>query len=152
MTGLGIHHVDTYQYLLGPISRVVVFAARQILKELEIDDSSGILFEFASGALGYLGTAMVLANRTSVIAVHGTEAQAFNEADGSRLFLQRKGESERSPVPIPPVDIVVDELAEFARCIREGGRPEVGGEEGTASVAVLEAIIESAKSGRSVRV
>ena len=152
MTGLGIHHVDTYHYLLGPITRVVVFSGRQILKGMEIDDSSVILFEFASGVLGYLGTAMVLANRTSVITVHGTEAQAFNEADGARLFLQRKGEPERSPVPVPAVDIIVDELAEFARCIREGGRPEVGGEEGTASVAVLEAIIESTKTGRPVLV
>jgi len=45
-------------------------------------------------------------------------------------------------------DAVVEELAEFGRCVREGGRPEVGGEEGTANVAVLEAIVESAATGR----
>jgi predicted dehydrogenase len=150
MTGLGIHHVDTFQYLLGPIARVAALSARQILKGMEIYDTGGILFEFASGVLGYLGTAFVFANRTSLLALHGTEAQAFTEADGSRLFLQKKGEAERSPVTIRPVDWIAEELAEFARCVRVGGRPEVGGEEGTSNVAVLEAIIESVETGRAV--
>ena len=152
MTGLGIHHVDTFQYLLGPIIRVVAFSARQILSGISIDDTTSILFEFASGVLGYLGTAFVLANRTNLLAVHGTEAQAFSEAEGSRLFLQKRGEPERSPVPLHPVDMIVEELTEFARCIREGGQPEVGGKEGTANVAVLEAIVESVKTGRPVPV
>jgi predicted dehydrogenase len=150
MTGLGIHHVDTFQYLLGPITRVAAFSCRQVLKGLDISDTSGILFEFASGALGYLGTGFVVANRTNLLAAHGTEAQAFTEAEGSRLFLQKKGESARSPVLLSPVDWIADELGEFARCVREGTRPEVGGEEGTANVAVLEAIVESVKTGRSV--
>ncbi len=152
MTGLGIHHVDTFQYLLGPIIRVVAISRRQVLTGMEIDDTTGILLEFASGPLGYLGTAFVLANRTNLLALHGTNAQAFTEAEGSRLFLQKKGEADRSPVALQPVDIIVEELAEFARCIRQGGRPEVGGEEGTANVAVLEAIVESAKSGHPVPV
>ena len=152
MTGLGIHHVDTFRYLLGPIARVVALSRRQVLTGMEIDDSTAILFEFASGALGYLGTAFVLANRTNLLALHGTEAQAFSEAEGSRLSLRRKGEAEPSPVPLQPVDIIVEELAEFARCIRQGGRPEVGGEEGTANVAVLEAIAASVATGRPVAV
>src|SRR5574341_281568 len=152
MTGLGIHHVDTFQYLLGPIARLVALSGRQVLRDVEIEDTTGILFEFASGVLGYLGTALVLATRTNRLALHGTEAQAFTEAEGSRLFLQKKGEPDKSPVLLQPVDIIVEELAEFAQCIRQGGVPEVGGEEGTANVAVLEAIVESAENGRAVLV
>ena len=152
MTGLGIHHVDTFQYLMGPITRLAAFSSRQILQGIEIHDTSGILFEFASGAMGYLGTGFVVANRTNLLAAHGTQAQAFTEAEGSRLFLQKKGEAERSPVPLRPVDWIADGLAEFARCVREGTRPEVGGEEGTANVAVLQAIVESVKVGRPVPV
>lgn len=152
MTGLGIHHVDTFRYLLGPIVRVVALSRRQVLTGMEIDDSTAILFEFASGALGYLGTAFVLANRTNLLVLHGTEAQAFSEAEGSRLSLRKKGEAEPSPVPLQPVDIIIEELAEFARCIRQGGQPEVGGEEGTANVAVLEAIVASVATGRPAAV
>jgi predicted dehydrogenase len=152
MTGLGIHHVDTCQYLMGSIARVAAFSGRQVLRGIEIDDTTAILFEFASGALGYLGTAFVFANRTNILTLHGTEAQAFAEAEVSRLFVQKKGEAERSPVPLEAVDWVAEELAEFGQCVRTGRRPEVGGEEGTANVAVLEAIIESVKTGRPVRV
>ncbi len=152
MTGLGIHHVDTFQYLLGPIARVMAFSRRQVLKGIELDDTTAILFEFASGILGYLGTAWAVANRTNYLALHGTEAQAFSEVEGSRLFLWKKGDPDRVAVPLAPVDVVVEELSEFARCIRNGGQPEVGGEDATANAAVLEAIVESAETGRPVTV
>jgi hypothetical protein len=38
MTNMGIHHVDTYQYLLGPIARVTAFVRRVALTGVEIDD------------------------------------------------------------------------------------------------------------------
>ncbi len=152
MSNLGIHHVDTFQYLLGPIARVMALSRRVALTGVEIDDATSILFEFASGSLGYLGTSWVHANRTSVITLHGTAAQAWSEADGARLFLARRGQPERTAVPLTPVDAVVEELAEFARCVREGTRPEVGGEEATGNIAVLDAIVESARIGRAVLV
>jgi predicted dehydrogenase len=152
MTNLGIHHVDTYQYLAGPIVNVMALVKRVALTAVDIDDTSAILFEFASGALGYLGTAWVYANRTNTITVHGTEAQGWSEGDGARLFVAKRGQTERAPVALAATDAVVEQLAEFARCVREGGRPEVGGEEGTAAIAVLDAIVESAASGRVVAV
>ena len=152
MTNIGIHHVDTYQYLLGPIARVSAFSRRVALTGVEIDDTTSILFEFASGSLGYLGTSWVHANRTATITLHGTEAHAWSEADGTRLFLAGRGEAERRELSLAPADPVVEELAEFARCVRDGSRPEVSGEEGTANVAVLEAIVESAATGRAVAV
>lgn len=148
VTNVGIHKVDTFQYLLGPVYRVSAFASRVVLTGMEIDDTTSILFEFASGSLGYLGTSWVHPNRTSVITLHGTEAQAYWEADGARLRVAKRGQAEPEAVALPTVDPVMEELSEFARCVREGGRPEVGGEEATANVAVLEAIVESAATGR----
>ncbi|HMH52616.1 MAG TPA: Gfo/Idh/MocA family oxidoreductase [Candidatus Acidoferrum sp.] len=151
MTSLGIHHVDTYQYLLGPIARVMAMSRRLVL-EIDVEDVTSILFEFASGALGYLGTSWLPATRTEWIGVHGTEAQAWYEARGTRLSILRRGESERSAVPLDATEPLVEELEEFARCVRERGRPEVSGEEGIANIAVLEAIVESARTGRAADV
>jgi predicted dehydrogenase len=152
MTNLGLHHVDTYQYLVGPIVRVMAMSRQVALTGVSIHDATSILFEFASGSLGYLGTSWVHANRTSMLTLHGTEAQAWHEADGAHLFVARRGQPERSAVPLTPVDTLVEELEEFARCVREKTRPEVGGEEGTANVAVLEAIVEAIATGRVVSV
>src|SRR5438552_9965841 len=151
MTNLGIHHVDTYQYLLGPIARVMAMSRRLAL-DIDVEDVTSILFEFASGVLGYLGTSWLPATRTEWIGVHGTEAQAWYEARGTSLSILRRGQSEREAVPLPPGEPLVEELAEFARCVRERSRPEVGGEEGIANIAVLEAIVESAKTGRAADV
>lgn len=152
MTNLGIHHVDTFRYFLGRIARVMAFSRQVALTGVEIHDATSILFEFASGSVGYLGTSWVHATRTSYITVHGTDAQVWNEADGAKLFVAKRGESERTAVPLTPVDAVVEELKEFAQCVRLNKKPEVGGEEGTATIAVLEAIVESAKTGRAVDV
>jgi predicted dehydrogenase len=152
MTNLGIHHVDTYQYLLGPIVRVVALSRQLALRGVDIQDATCLLFEFASGPLGYLGTSWVHATRTAYLTVHGTEAQAWSEADGTRLFLTRRGEPQRTVIPLTPVDAVVEELAEFARCVREKTKPEVSGAEATANIAVLEAIVEAIESGRVVDV
>jgi predicted dehydrogenase len=151
MTNLGIHHVDTYQYLLGPITRVMALARRVVLG-IDVEDVASIVFEFASGHLGYLGTSWVPATRTEWISVHGTDAQAWHEGVGTRLSLTRRGQSERTPVPLAPAEPLVEELAEFARCVREGAKPEVSGAEATANIAALEAIVESAKTGRAVEV
>src|SRR5438093_1487015 len=64
-----------------------------------IDDATSILFEFASGSLGYLGTSWVHANRTAVITVHGTEAQAWSEADGTRPLAAPPGQADGLPGP-----------------------------------------------------
>jgi predicted dehydrogenase len=151
MTNLGIHHVDTYQYLFGPVARVMALSRRLVL-DIDVEDVTSILFEFASGVLGYLGTSWLPATRTEWLGVHGTGAQAWYEGPGTKLWLQRRGEPERTPVPLTPVDPLVEELTDFARCVREHARPEVGGEEGIATIAVLEAIVESARTGRAADV
>jgi predicted dehydrogenase len=84
--------------------------------------------------------------------LHGSEAQAWLEADGARLVLARRGQRERTEVPLTPVDPLVEELTEFARCVREGTKPETDGEVGVANIAVLEAIVQSSDTGRTVDV
>lgn len=89
--------------------------------------------------------------RVIYLTVLGTEANAFLEADGTRLFLQRKGKDGREPFPLgPSVDIILEEMEEFARCVRTGAAPEVGGREALAPLAAAEAIIRSSEEGRAV--
>ncbi|HEX8790374.1 MAG TPA: Gfo/Idh/MocA family oxidoreductase [Polyangiaceae bacterium] len=50
----------------------------------------------------------------------------------------------------PKLDHFAPELLHFAQCIDEGVDPEPSGEEGLADVRVMQAIVRSARSGRSV--
>lgn len=149
LTSLGIHHLDTLAYLLGPIQRISAFSKR-LISPVDIDDTVTAIAEFESGALGYVGSNFATP-RIFYLNVYGTEANAFSEAEGARLLLQKKGSEEREPVALGErVDILVEEMDEFGRCVRDGSRPEVGGAEGIRAIAAVEAIVKSSAEGRSI--
>lgn len=150
MTGLGVHTLDTYHYLAGPVARVTARSTR-LLGRSPLDDVTMLLLEFASGALGYLGTSLVVPRRAE-LGVYGTGAAAWSVEDGTRLYVQGVDDAVWHEEPVEPFDDLADQLAEFARCVRDGGRPETGGAEGLAVVQVLVAAQESVRSGRAVDV
>ena len=146
MTALGVHMVDTYHYLLGPIRRVVAIS-NPVLADTPLEHATALAVELTSGATGTVVVTQ-FAVATNRVAVFGDEGAAFGEDDGHRLFVQRKGEAARTEVPIEPIDPVVDQIDELAACIRGEATPEVGGGEGLAVVEVLDAARRSATTGR----
>lgn len=150
MTPMGVHHVDTIQYLGGSISWVSA-ASKRVQGSLPVDDVTAMIFELESGPLAYLATLLATAG-VNTVAVFGSDAVAWSENDGTRLFLQRRGEPSRSELPVEPIDTVADELAEFANSIRGGELPETGPEVAISVVDVLDAIVESATTRSPVSV
>lgn len=148
MAACGVHTIDTFRYLAGPARRVVAFS-KQVAGITELDEATSALIEYESGPIGTIGTSYFVAPVVS-LAAFGTEASAWNEEDGAKLYLQRRGEPVRSPEPVEGIDTIADELSEFARCIREGATPETGAPEGLEVAAVFEAIVTSAATGRAV--
>jgi predicted dehydrogenase len=150
MAALGIHEVDTFNYLAGPVARVGAISKR-LAGIKDIDEATVLMLELESGPLAYLGTTY-FAPPVVTVAAYGTDANVWNEGDGARFFVQRKGEPSRGEESVDTIDTLADEMAEFARCIREKAEPETGGAEGLEAAAVLEAAIESVASGRVVDV
>jgi predicted dehydrogenase len=105
-----------------------------------------VLLELAGGGLASLVT-QIATPQVATVNVFGTEVAAYSEADGMHLFVQRRGEPYRQEVSIEPIDTVLDEIVEFARCVRDGTTPETDGEQGLAVVQVFEAIMRSIASG-----
>ncbi|MFC1491718.1 Gfo/Idh/MocA family oxidoreductase [Nitrospinota bacterium] len=112
---------------------------------------TSVVLEFERGPLGYIGTTYGIPKVFNT-AAFGTGGNVWSEEEGKRLFVQQVGEQARKEVPVDAGDGYADELAEFDRCIRNGEAPEVGGPEGTEVVAVLEAVIESVNTGKTVEV
>jgi predicted dehydrogenase len=145
---LGIHEIDSLQYLLGPVVRVSAWQ-RRLATPAEIPDATMTLLEFDSGALGYVGSSYASAWHRAV-RLFGTSGNARWD-DGSDLVLDTPGGDARS-LRMEPVDTVGEQLADFAAGIREGGRTEVDGLTGLANVAVMEAALESNRRGAAVSV
>ena len=150
MTGLGVHMVDNLHYLVGPVKRLCAFS-KKLLGKGNLNDVTSIILEFESGPLGYINSTFVIP-KICTNAVFGTQANAWTEEEGSKLYFQKVDQQAREELPCEGGDCMAEQMAEFARCIREGATPETGGPEGIEVVAVLEAVIESADTGQAVEV
>ena len=154
---VGIHVIDTLHYLLGPVSRVFSW---QDSGGLNVENAwvTATLLEFESGLRGYLGSSYVT-GFSHWIKVYGTHKNAFfSELGGLTLTADSWEEGQVREIVAPPANVtppmpaIVEEIGEFARCIRTGQSPEVGGEAALHNLAVVLAAVESNKSGRPVEI
>jgi predicted dehydrogenase len=149
MTAVGVHWVDGMIHLCGPIESVHAISLRQVTKSA-LDDTTSMLFRFKGGMTGYLGT-MTNTARTNRFEVFGSKAVA--------RFVREEKLSIRSVEGGKPeifehkgFDSVRAELEAFANAI-EGQCPfVVTPEQMIHGVSVLDAIVLSAESGRTVTV
>lgn len=146
IAGLGIHMIDTLTWLLGRVVRTTAQARRRALS-VDLDDTTSALFEFESGATGYLGT-MMACPYTSTLNLYGTMANAFAQLDGDGLSVQRMKE-QPEPRTIAPIDTLAAELEEFARGCAGGGQAvyRIAPGEAVHDVEVMEAMVASAEAG-----
>jgi predicted dehydrogenase len=143
---LGIHHVDTLAYLLGPVARTTGRFAH-VHTDAEIDDVGVVTLEFASGALGVL-TGSYVSPHTFSLRLLGSGGVLDYRADLGAVWPDATRVDEVStltlndePVEFEPRDMLAEELAEFAAAARGEAVVETGAVEGIAALrVVLEAV------------
>jgi predicted dehydrogenase len=150
MLQIGIHYADVLTYLMGPVKAVRGQFAQLVLPGDNPDVASMIL-EHENGALSTLNASYASASEYYLMNVYGKDATAFYDLHGGLRLLKRGGE-KAEPIPTAKNDTFVEELEEFAAAIRGSGKPEVGGEYATESLAVVRAGILSAREGRKVEI
>jgi predicted dehydrogenase len=150
MLQIGIHYTDVLEYLLGPVKAVSGRSAQLVLPG-DNPDVASLVLEHESGALSTLNASYASASEYYLVNVYGKEASAYYDMhQGLRLL--KRGNKTASPVVCARNDPIVEELEEFAGAVRGQGKPEMGGEAATASLAVIRAGIVSAREGRRVEV
>jgi predicted dehydrogenase len=139
---LGIHHVDTLAYLLGPVAHTTGRFAR-VHTSAEIDDVGVATLEFESGALGTV-TGSYVSPHVFSIRLLGSEGVLDYGADLGAVWPAAERVDEVStltlngePVAFEPRDMLAEELAEFGAAIRGDARVETGAAEGIAALRVV---------------
>jgi predicted dehydrogenase len=150
MTALGVHTVDTFHYFIGPSKRVTAFSTR-LAGFNDLDEATTVLLEYEAGPIASINTTYFAPSVVS-LSVLGSDAAAWNEEDGKRLFIQARTDPTRTEQEVEALDTIVDELAEFALAIRGTAEPETGVAEAVEVAAVLEAIGRSVESGCGIDV
>jgi predicted dehydrogenase len=160
MTGRGVHVVDAFLYLGGRLASVHAQSARRVL-DYGLDDTTSTLFRFKSGASGYLGTVIATAEtwRMQVFGSRGwvelgdvehltTWEMKYCAVDPANLLSHRKPQV----LAFPALSTERAELEHFARAAQAKRPLAIAGGDEQHNVVVFEAIIKSAKSGKTVKV
>src|SRR5438093_2712791 len=150
MLQIGIHYADVLEYLMGPIKAVTGRSAQLVLPG-DNPDVASMLFEHENGALTTLNASYASASEYYLMNIYGKEASAYYDMHHGLRILKR-GEKTPMEVSCPKNDTLVEELEEFAAAVRGVGKPEMGGEAATTSLAVIRAGVVSAREGRRVEV
>ena len=160
----GIHTADLLLWLLGPVRRVSARAVTA-LHRIEVEDTVVALLEFASGAVGTLeATTAAYPGYRRRVEISGTEGTLVIEHD--RLIaadlrqpaddLMAEAASDQNASASSP--IVSDArghqrlFEDFFDAIRTGREPRCSGWYARQSVALVQAVYESSRSGRWVDV
>ena len=147
---IGIHYTDVLEMLMGPIKRVSALSARLVLPG-DNPDVANMLLEHENGAISNLTASYASASEYYMMNIYGKEASAYYDLFQGLRYLER-GSSKAATVTCLRNDPIVEELEEFAACVRGEGTPEIGGERATESLAVIRAGVKSARERRVVDV
>lgn len=145
---LGIHEIDNFNYLLGDAVEVTAMASKRCL-ECEIDEIYQTVIRFKNGVLGAINDTYITPGKTWIAAYGTTGWIEYNFLTNTLTVFDIDGKPERTE--IKAINLIVDQFREFGECIVSGKRPETSGIEARAAVAIMEAAIESARTGKTVK-
>jgi predicted dehydrogenase len=141
MTGMGIHLLDCFRLLVGPMRRLAALSTKRVLP-LESGDTTSALIEFADGATGAIATTL----KTPYVwrlAVYGSDAWAESVSE-TRVVMRKAGAEEVETIDCPPVNHIALNLDSFAGAALGQGRFLIDDSDIVGTVAALEAVFESA--------
>ncbi|HWC78183.1 MAG TPA: Gfo/Idh/MocA family oxidoreductase [Blastocatellia bacterium] len=158
----GVHTVDLLLWLMGPVEKVYARAVTALHK-IETEDTVVATLEFASGAVGTLEAATsaypgyrrrleLTGSEGTIILEHDRVIAADLHTPAEELGGGEEADSNAS-ASSPVVSDVRGHrmiIEDFLESIRTDGTPRCDGREGRKSVALVEAIYESSRSGTPV--
>ena len=156
MLTIGVHAIDDLQFLLG--QQVVEIAAITDGQTAErpLEDLATMCLRFDGGAIGTMICGMRLPEYQNDVAIYGSEGKVvLSDASWPRLQgeLRVSSETVNTTVAYEPdhVYLVKKNIEDFQRAIAEGRDPVASGLAGLKLLQLTEAMVESAKTGRTVK-
>ncbi len=140
MTGMGIHVLDCFRDMAGPMKRIAALSKSRALK-LPTGDTTAALIEFESGATGVLGTTLKTPFRWR-IAIFGENCWA-ESAGEARIIIRRAGKDDPEIVEYPHDNHLGRNLDYFAKAVMGQGTFPISPDGILQTAAALEAVFRS---------
>ena len=146
MAAMGIHLIDAMIAVLGPIEAVQCTSKNNILRKLDIDDTTSVQLWFTSGATGYLSTLMATA---PLWRLHLFGSNAWIQMNGpSEIISSFINENTKTKL-FSDTNIERLELESFAKSILSNISYPISEEQVLNGVSAFEAISKSIKENGS---
>jgi predicted dehydrogenase len=142
MTGMGIHVLDCFRELVGPMKRISALSTARALK-LETGDTTAALIEFTNGATGTMATTL----KTPFvwrIALFGENCWAESISE-TRAVVRRAGQ-EPEVIDRPAENHLGRNLNDFARAVMGQGAFPISPAGILQTAAALEAVFKSTEA------
>lgn len=148
----GVHFVDLLQWFMGPV-KSVIGKYGTIDHDIETEDQSMAILEFASGAWGMLHTTTCSAPDMGTRLEFNGALGVLTWADRDIDIRQPEGVDEvrLDEISVDP-DLPDSIIADMVGAVRDGKPVQCDGYEGRKSVAIFDAIYRSSDSGQPVAV
>ncbi|MFQ6115860.1 MAG: Gfo/Idh/MocA family protein [bacterium] len=155
-----IHTIDLLVYLVGDIKSVCGFASTFTHERIEVEDSAVASLRYENGAIGvFEASTSIKPAQARRIEIHGENGTIILDGDLLTVTIDDKREVENFSKPktragLTPsgYDIMLHQRQydEIAAAIQHETSPMVNGEESIKSLAVVNAIYESNRTGKII--
>src|SRR5437868_5172792 len=142
MTGMGIHLLDAFSFLIGPMTRVSALSTKRILP-FESGDTTQAMLQFANGATGTIATSLKVPGFVWRLAVYGSEMWAESLSETKVTICCRDGKPRT--IDVPPTNHIGANLDSFAAAAYRQGQFQIDDAAIIHTVAALEAVFDSAE-------
>jgi len=165
----GVHSIYIAERFMGGIAKVSANLTRFPSGNFDIENGGVVLLEFKSGAVGtitiYWGAGYgddrkeIIGTKGAII-INGIEYQSLRQPplgiyrDPKALGHHTRDESQSWEFPYVDFDwnqSFVNIIAHFIECIQKGEKPIVKAEDGRNAIKVVQAIYQSAKEDKSIK-
>ena len=141
MTGMGIHLIDSFSFLVGRMTGVSAVSRKRTLPFASGDTTQAML-EFAAGATGTISTTLKTPGFVWRCAVYGSQMWAESVSETRITICRRDGRPET--IDLAVVNHIGQNLDSFAATAMGRGKFQIDDEGILHTVAALEAVFKSA--------
>lgn len=156
-----IHTVDLMVWLCGEPERLHALKGTFTHERMEGEDNAVASLRFKNGALGlFSASTSMVPSRNRKIEVHGTKGTAVLDGDvfrfesggrGSADVSDKRGAGSSNPLAGMTASHHARQYEQILNALRNNEQPAVSGAESLKSLAVVEAIYDSAGEGKVVK-
>ena len=155
-TALGVHSIDDLQFILGQQVVEVTGITDGHTTERPMEDLSTMCLRFDQGAIGTVCCGLRLPEFQNDVSIYGSEGKvlltgaAWPRMEGG---LQVSSETVNTTVAYEPdgVILVTWEIEDFVKAVTEDQEPAASGIDGLKVVQITVGMVESVKTGRTVK-